>query len=44
VGALLAARATSIASFVLFCTATFLMGAAAAFVQQYRFAAAESVS
>jgi MFS family permease len=42
-GALLAARATAIGSFATFCAATFLMGAAAACVQQYRFAAAESV-
>jgi predicted MFS family arabinose efflux permease len=41
--ALLAARATAIGSFALFCTATFVMGAAGACVQQYRFAAAESV-
>ena len=43
-GALLAARATTAGSFALFCTATFVMGAAAACVQQYRFAAAESVA
>jgi MFS family permease len=42
-GALLAAWATTIGSFAMFCTATLVMGAAAAFVQQYRFAAAESV-
>lgn len=42
-GALLAARATSAGDFVAFCTATFIMGAAGACVQQYRFAAAESV-
>lgn len=41
--ALLAARATSTGSFSSFCGATFLMGAASACVQQYRFAAAESV-
>jgi MFS family permease len=41
--ALLAARATAAASFPMFCAATFLMGAAGACVQQYRFAAAESV-
>ena len=43
VGALLAARATEGSSFSMFCAATFVMGAAAACVQQYRFAAAESV-
>ena len=43
VGALLAARATAVSSFAGFCAATFVMGAAGAFVQQYRFAAAESV-
>ena len=42
-GALLAARATAAGSFAGFCAATFVMGAAGAFVQQYRFAAAESV-
>ena len=42
-GALLAAAATSAGSFAGFCAATFVMGAGAAFVQQYRFAAAESV-
>jgi MFS family permease len=41
--ALLAAHATAISSFPVFCAATFLMGAAGACVQQYRFAAAESV-
>src|SRR5262245_43430545 len=41
--ALLAARATSVSSFPMFCAATFVMGAAGACVQQYRFAAAESV-
>ena len=44
VGALLAARATAAGSFAAFCTATFVMGAAGACVQQYRFAAAESVN
>jgi MFS family permease len=43
VGALLAAAATSAASFPAFAAATFVMGAAGAFAQQYRFAAAESV-
>ena len=38
-----AARATTVGSFGMFCAATFVMGAAAACVQQYRFAAAESV-
>jgi predicted MFS family arabinose efflux permease len=42
-GALLAARATRVGSFATFCAATFVMGAAGACVQQYRFAAAESV-
>jgi predicted MFS family arabinose efflux permease len=42
-GALLAARATAAGSFAAFCAATLVMGAAGAFVQQYRFAAAESV-
>jgi predicted MFS family arabinose efflux permease len=42
-GALIAARATTAESFVTFCAATFVMGASGAFVQQYRFAAAESV-
>lgn len=41
---LLAAYAISQDSFALFCLATFLIGANGAFVQQYRFAAAESVS
>ncbi len=41
--ALLAASAITAGSFVGFCTATFIMGAAGAFAQQYRFAAAESV-
>jgi len=43
IGALLAALATVQNSFALFCLATLVMGAGAAFVQQYRFAAAESV-
>ena len=42
-GALCAALATNAASFAGFCAATFVMGAGASFVQQYRFAAAESV-
>jgi MFS family permease len=42
-GALLAAAATHAGSFAGFCAATFVMGAGATFVQQYRFAAAESV-
>lgn len=42
-GSLLAAAATSQQSFVVFCAATLVMGTGAAFVQQYRFAAAESV-
>jgi fucose permease len=41
--ALLAAWAVSAASFVAFCAATLLIGAHLAFVQQYRFAAVESV-
>jgi len=41
---LLAVYAVAIASFTLFCLATLLLGANSAFVQQYRFAAAESVS
>ena len=41
--ALVAARATATGHFAWFCAATFLMGAAGACVQQYRFAAAESV-
>jgi MFS family permease len=40
---LLAAYAISLSSFTLFCTATLLLGANSAFVQQYRFGAAESV-
>ncbi len=43
VGALLATYALSINSFVLFSTATFLIGMNRAFVEQYRFAAVESV-
>jgi MFS family permease len=43
-GSLLAARATGAGSFAMFCAATFVMGAAGACVQQYRFAAAESVA
>ena len=42
-GALVAAHATAAGSFAEFCGATFVMGAAGACVQQYRFAAAESV-
>ena len=42
-GSLLAAAATSAGSFVGFCASTFVMGGAAAFALQYRFAAAESV-
>lgn len=41
--ALLGAFALSQGSFLLFCMATLLIGSSAAFVQQYRFAAAESV-
>ena len=41
-GSLLAAAATSERSFAMFCLSTLVMGAGAAFVQQYRFAAAES--
>jgi len=43
VGALMAASATAAGNFGAFCAATFVMGAAGACVQQYRFAAAESV-
>jgi len=43
VAALIAAHATAVGSFFEFCAATFFMGSAAACVQQYRFAAAESV-
>lgn len=42
--ALLAAIAVSREWFAVFCLATFLMGSNLAFVQQYRFAAAESVA
>ena len=42
-GALLAAWAAGVSSFAAFCAATFIMGSGGAFVQQYRFAAAESV-
>ena len=42
-GALLAAYAIWIRSFVLLCAATVLIGGNSAFVQQFRFAAAESV-
>ena len=42
--AILAAYAVAIGSFALFCLATLQLGASNAFVQQYRFAAAESVS
>ena len=42
-GALSAALATNAGSFAGFCASTFVMGAGASFVQQYRFAAAESV-
>lgn len=41
--ALLAAYAVSVGSFVLFCVSTFFTGMNGAFVQQYRFAASESV-
>jgi MFS family permease len=40
---LLAALAINIESFALFCLATFLVGSHNAFIQQYRFAVAESV-
>lgn len=43
-GALLAAIAIQREGFWLFCTATLLLGANAAAVQQYRFAAAENVT
>jgi predicted MFS family arabinose efflux permease len=43
VSALLAAYAISLSSFALFCAATLVLGANGAFVQQYRFGAAESV-
>lgn len=42
-GALLAAFATSTSNFFLFCLATLFIGSNIAFVQQYRFAASESV-
>ncbi|MBI4285396.1 MAG: MFS transporter [Chloroflexi bacterium] len=42
--ALLAASAIGIRSFWLFCAALFLIGVNLAFIQQYRFAAAESVA
>jgi MFS family permease len=42
--ALLAGYAVQIGSFVLLCTGTFLVGAQGAFLQQYRFAATESVT
>ena len=42
-GAFLAAIAITAEHFWLFCAATFVIGAAGAFTQQYRFAAAESV-
>lgn len=41
--ALLAAYAVAVGSFALFCAATFFTGMNGAFVQQYRFAASESV-
>ena len=41
--ALIAGFAVQIGSFVMLCTATFLIGAQGAFLQQYRFAATESV-
>lgn len=41
--ALLAAYAVAVGSFTLFCLATFFTGMNGAFVQQYRFAASESV-
>lgn len=44
VGAFTAARALHTESFVLFCTGVALLGVNNAFVQQYRFAAAESVA
>ena len=43
IASLLAAYAVQQRSFTLFCLATFLIGINGAFVQQYRFAAAESV-
>lgn len=44
VGGLVAAQAVAASSFALFCTGTALLGSSMAFVQQYRFAAAESVA
>lgn len=44
IAALLATYAVAVGSFTLFCLSTLLLGATNAFVQQYRFAAAESVS
>ncbi|HXT70493.1 MAG TPA: MFS transporter [Vicinamibacterales bacterium] len=41
--ALVAARAVTVDGFAMFCAATFVMGGASACVQQYRFAAADSV-
>lgn len=43
-GALLAATAIALESFLLFCVATAIMGSQLAFIVQYRFAAAESVA
>jgi len=43
IAGLLAAFAVQLGAFWLFCTATFLIGSHNAFVQQYRFAVAESV-
>jgi MFS family permease len=43
-GGMVAARAVADGHFWLFCLATFLLGANSAFVQQYRFAAVESVA
>jgi len=43
IGGLLAVQAINIESFTLFCVAAFLIGSHNAFVQQYRFAVAESV-
>lgn len=44
VGALVASYAITISHFKLFCFGTFLLGAGLAYVQQYRFAAMESVA
>ena len=44
IAALIAAIAVYRSNFALFCTATLFIGASGAFVQQYRFAAAETVS